>query len=117
MGLGNIWKDDAVLTRNREMWESALTVDVKVTGKIGMNNTDITQTSILDQFSHLESGGLETGPHGLHQEDVLLLRQSDERTKLCRIRRERLLTQDVFSSVKCEDGSRIVECVRGTYGC
>ena len=79
---------------------SGLTSRIKVLRKVGKHPLDLSDHALLDVLLELDADGEEPRPDGLHEEDVLLLCERDERLGLRGIDGERLLAEDVLACVE-----------------
>lgn len=80
-----------------------------------MQNYRNTQLAVFCDLLELEHERLETCPHGLHKEHVVLLGEGDKGAQLCCIHSHWLFAKDVFLRKQCITGIFVVGCVRSPY--
>ena len=87
-----------------ESLAGALTLDVKVPGEVCVHGHGEPKGTILCYLLEVIGHWLEPRPQRLHEEEVLFLRELEQRAQLGRIRRHGLLAQDVLpgrQSIAC----------------
>ena len=89
-----------------------LTLDIKISGQVRMQNNRIPKCAFLRNFLELNRKRVETRPQSLHEEAFLLCGKRDEGAKLCGVGGDGFLAEDVFAG---EEGGFGVGVVVGVW--
>ena len=74
------------------------------------------QLAAVDDLLDLLRERLEARPHGLHEEDVVLLCGGEEGLELCGVRGDGLFAEDVLLGLEGGEGGGVVVGVGSTWG-